>query len=258
MNYLLRLIKKVRVVAAVWVSLIFFLLGQAMFVISKILIMFNVYDLKYSRGLKEEIYIASQNFKLLLAPSIRSAYFGGFPYQSLEYPQLFGDRATLRRLEEYGLLGSISTEHSVLDLGCAEGFLGIKISQLTGANVLNVEHSQVAVNRGMNLISFLKLTNVKYALLDLRSFESQNKFDRILAMAAYKTDDGGVEMNLNDYLKFLMNLLAVNGLIYFESHFESKDFEISFINVSKNVGLSIEDLRWVDSGNRLYAVLKQS
>jgi hypothetical protein len=257
MNHLLKLIKKIRVALSVWLSLLFYLGGQLMFLISNIFVKLNVYDAKYSRGLKTEFYVFLQNLKLLWAPNLKSAYFGGFPYQSLEYPQIFGDRATLRRLEEYGLLGSIDRAHTVVDLGCAEGFLGIKISQLTGATVLNVEHSQVAVKRGLKLIQSLGLKNVQYALIDLRTFESSAKFDRILAMAAYKTDDGGVEMNLIDYLKFLMSLLQVNGLIYFESHFESEDFEAAFLSATKSIGLSVEELRWVDSGNRLYAVLKQ-
>jgi SAM-dependent methyltransferase len=197
---MLNFLKGLRVVVFLQIALGFFLIGQLLLLVSKWIITLTYYNSNYKRGLKEDFYLMLMNLKFLIAPKIASKYFAGFPYQSLEYPLMFGDRAILRRLEEYGILGSISKEHTVLDLGCAEGFMGIKISQLTGASVLNVEHNEVAVKRGLSLIKFLKLSNVQYLLRDLRSFEPQNKFDRILAMAAYATDDGGIQMTLFEYL----------------------------------------------------------
>ena len=231
--------------------------GQLLLLISKWIITLTYYNSNYKRGLKEDFYLMFMNLKLLIAPKIASVYFAGFPYQSLEYPLMFGGRAILRRLEEYGILGSISKEHTVLDLGCAEGFIGIKISQLTGASVLNIEHNEVAVKRGLSLIRFLKLSNVQFLLRDLRSFETHNKFDRILAMAAYMTDDGGIQMTLFDYFSYLNGLLADKGLIYFESHWESHNFENDFTTAVNASGLAIQEIKWVDSGNRLFAVLKR-
>jgi SAM-dependent methyltransferase len=254
---MLNLLKRIRAVIFLWIALGFFLIGQLLLLISKWIITLTYYNSNYKRGLKEDFYLLFMNLKLLVAPKIASAYFAGFPYQSLEYPLMFGDRAILRRLEEYGILGSISKEHTVLDLGCAEGFIGIKISQLTGASVLNVDHSEVAVKRGLSLIRFLKLSNVQYLLCDLRSFEPQNKFDRILAMAAYATDDGGIQMTLFEYFSYLNGLLANKGLIYFESHWESHNFEKDLITAVNASGLAIQEIKWVDSGNRLFAVLKR-
>jgi len=255
---MLNFFRKLQVMLFLWIALVFFLVGQFWLLISKWIISRTYNKSNYKIGLKEDLYFMLQNLKLLSAPRIGNPYFAGFPYQSSEYPLLFGDRSTLRRLEEYGILGSISKEHYVLDLGCAEGFMGIKISQLTGASVVNVEHNEVSVKRGLSMIRFLKLSNVKYLLCDLRTFESQNKFDRIIAMAAYMTDDGGIQMNLSEYFSYLTSLLAENGLIYFESHFESHDFEVDFITVVNKIGLIVQETKWVDSGNRLFAVLKKS
>ena len=258
MRSILNFFKNIKVIVFLWIALVFFLIGQLLLLISKWIISRTYYNSNYERGLKEDLYLVLQNLKLLTAPRIGNVYFAGFPYQSSEYPLLFGDRSILRRLEEYGILGSISKEHNVLDLGCAEGFMGIKISQLTGASVVNVEHNEVAVKRGLSMIRFLKLSNVKYLLCDLRSFESQNKFDRIIAMAAYMTDDGGIKISLIEYFSYLTSLLAENGLIYFESHIESHDFEVDLITTVTAIGLIIQESKWVDSGNRLFAVLKKS
>ena len=254
---MLNFLKGLRVVVFLQIALGFFLIGQLLLLVSKWIITLTYYNSNYKRGLKEDFYLMLMNLKFLIAPKIASKYFAGFPYQSLEYPLMFGDRAILRRLEEYGILGSISKEHTVLDLGCAEGFMGIKISQLTGASVLNVEHNEVAVKRGLSLIKFLKLSNVQYLLRDLRSFEPQNKFDRILAMAAYATDDGGIQMTLFEYFSYLNSLLADKGLIYFESHWESHNFENDLTTAVNASGLAIQEIKWVDSGNRLFAVLKR-
>ena len=241
---------------ALRVSLIIFVIGSLLLLVSRLLNNIFYYSHKYKTDIKESLSLVFWNLKLLLAKSSK-IYFTGLPYQSLEHPLIFGDRPTFKRLEEYGILSSISKQNSVLDLGCAEGFLGITISRLTGASVLNIDHNQEAVRQGLNLVRVLNLTSVRYFVGDIRSFSSKNKFDRILAMAAYKTDDGGIHMNLQEYLFRIKKLLTKNGLIYFESHWETQEFETHFVSTVSIAGLVVKELKWVDSGNRLFAVISK-
>jgi SAM-dependent methyltransferase len=239
---------------ALRVSLIIFIIGQLLLLASRYLINVCYYNSKYKTNIRESFFLVCWNLKLLLQKG-KKIYFTGLPYQSLEHPLIFGDRPTFKRLEEYGILSSISKEHRVLDLGCAEGFLGITIFRLTGATVLNVDHNQQAVRQGLNLVRVLNLTGVRYFVSDIRSFSSKSLFDRILAMAAYKTDDGGIHMNLQEYLFTISKLLKKNGLIYFESHWETQKFETHFVSTVSILGLVVKELKWVDSGNRLFAVI---
>lgn len=61
-----------------------------------------------------------------LVRKIRSAskvYFGGLPYQSLDFMGIFGDRSSEDRFDEYGLDSYVNKEDVILDLGCSQGFL---------------------------------------------------------------------------------------------------------------------------------------
>ncbi len=238
-------------------SLVFYLVAHAFFILSEYIKLRAVYARNSSASFRQELWSIRENLRLFREIRLSRPYFAGLPYQALQLPKLFGDREIETRLREYQIWGYFDEKTNVIDLGSAEGFLGIKISELTGARVTCVDHDHSALQRGFRLAQALKVNSVSFICEDISEFQSDTQFDVVLAMAAYKTDDGGLDFELREYFNFLTSLLTKHGVCIFESHFHDGNLEDILKEISQNFNLEIIKMYRTDNDNRVFAVLKK-
>lgn len=164
-----------------------------------------------------ERYLLSKSIAKLR--DVNSVYFQGFPYQSLGILNIFGDRGSEDRFNEYRLINYIKPDDRILDLGCNTGFLLLYTCLLTRSNGLGVDHDKNAIEIGQITSKLLKMEKeVKFKCEDISSFSSEQKFNCIFSMATYWTDDKGYRVDLYSHLERISHLVDTNGLVFFETH----------------------------------------
>lgn len=164
-----------------------------------------------------ERYILNKSIAKLKDSS--NVYFQGYPYQSLGILNIFGDRETEDRFNEYRLIKYVKPDDNILDLGCNTGFLLLYTCMLTRSNGLGVDHNKKAIEIGQKATKLLKLENqIEFKCEDISSFSIKQKYNCVFSMATYWTDDKGYRVDLFSHLERISHLLDNKGLVFFETH----------------------------------------
>lgn len=143
-------------------------------------------------------------------------YGAGYLYQSFPRIGLRGFRQTEVRVDQMAITDAI-TGHSVLEIGCNSGFLSLTLAPSASR--------YVAFDNNPFLIEIARLTqttigdaSVEFSIDSVETFDTSEKFDIVLSFANHSTWDGNMKMPLESYFSKLHNLMATNGILFFESH----------------------------------------
>lgn len=172
----------------------------------------------YDKKTEEEKEICKKLVKHIYKElNISNADFGGvIPYQSLELIGLEGRRPTTYRVLRYGLNDILSSDMTVLDIGCNTGFIDItiadKVKKITG-----IEYDSNLASICRYVSEELNINNYNVENQEFSNwYKSHNnkKYDAVLSFAIHHW----LNINSIDYSNIIDNLLNDNGYLWLESH----------------------------------------
>ncbi len=230
------------------------------------------YSIDYSKKDKVEHYIEDvidnaieipdylRNYRLEMInkyfESSHSFGGGGF-YQSSPLLGIRGTRNTEKRIREYGLLGFLSTDSEVLDIGSNVGFLDLEIASNV-KSITGLEYSDSLVEIGNDTVKALGMKNVNFIRADYKEWQKSNthQYDVVMSFAVH----GWLEVKPEEYAIQLYKMLKKQGILLFESQQLSTDklFE-AFLEVMQQCFVTIKKGLLKDDGvtDRMFAVLKK-
>lgn len=154
----------------------------------------------------------------------RSQKFGGFTlYQSFPPLSLPGLRDTKKRLLMYRFDEFTDIGSSVLDIGSNMGFVASMLAS-NGYHVRGVEFNPRLHFISTQLAQHLNLKNVYFENASFLEWDTDEKFDVILALAVHKW----IDMPIDAFVERVCKLLSPGGVVFFESNNHSisaQDFE---------------------------------
>lgn len=137
-----------------------------------------------------------------------------FPdYQVLDGPRNpdgpLRNRPTLPRIQDYGLLGLVRPDSSVLDIGCNAGLFGYCLSPSIG-RYLGIDHAAESIR----LARAQAPPNCTFVCQSFRDFSVTERFDLVLCLAVHAY----FAVPMEDAASKLAALLAPNGSLILEGH----------------------------------------
>jgi SAM-dependent methyltransferase len=98
----------------------------------------------------------------------------------------------------------------VLEIGCADGSNAIAIGHyLPGTEVVGIDISREAIERGRATLKRLRLTNVELYAVDLREFQPRRAFDYVLCHGLWSWVDASTRSSL---LRLIRSVLTPEGV----------------------------------------------
>lgn len=147
------------------------------------------------------------------------SYFDGYPYQAFSTLGIFGERSTEERYKQYRIDSYLDSSHSVLDLGCNCGFMGIYTSYRKGCSVTGIDINPYAIEIGKRCVEFLDLNEkVNLRAVTVQDLDKSKKYNALFSFATHWTDDKNYRVPLENHFKMIHDLLEHEGLLFFESH----------------------------------------
>lgn len=152
-------------------------------------------------------------------------YTGGYYYQGWDDIGIRGIRETNQRFADYGLASLLSAKMNVLDIGCNNGFLALKVAQFSG-HVDAIEFNPFLVAIGRDVQGFLGIENIDFIVGDFAQFNPGKRYDLIMSLANHQTGDANLNLAFRNHMERLYALLNDEGLVVLESHIsEARDPE---------------------------------
>jgi hypothetical protein len=145
-------------------------------------------------------------------------------YQSYERIGFVGRRWSVeRRLAEYGLDQLVRAESSVLDIGCHCGFFTVEFA-LSCRLAHGIEPNPILNTIAMITAEYLGVANrVRFFDCTFEEFETDLRYDLVLSLAAFYTQDGRERSPADHYFSKINRLLSKQGQLFFESTSYTKD-----------------------------------
>lgn len=134
-------------------------------------------------------------------------------YQSYEPLDIIGQRSTEDRFDQYKIKTILKPDFKVLDIGCNCGFFSLYVARYVKL-VHGVEPNKALVEAGKIVSDYLKLDKCKFIRKGFSGFQSKQKYDLVLSLAAHKW----VKMPLAGYIDKIKSHLEPKGYLFIESH----------------------------------------
>ncbi len=142
------------------------------------------------------------------------------PYQRYDRIRFEGLRWTPeKRIEDAGITRFVPAGGAVLDIGCNSGFLAIELAVAHGAGMVYGIEPNPWLVRVADLVAEHLGVKEKSRFIDCRfdEFREDVKFDTVLSLAAFYTQDGREREDAVVYFGRCRELLKKNGHIVYES-----------------------------------------
>lgn len=150
-------------------------------------------------------------------------YTGGYYYQGWDAIGIRGIRETNQRFKDYDLSSLLTAKMNVLDIGCNNGFLALKVAQSSG-HVDAIEFNPFLVAIGRDVQKFLGIENIDFIVGDFAQFNPDKRYDLIMSLANHQTGDANLNLAFRNHMERLWALLNDEGLVVLESHIsEARD-----------------------------------
>ena len=187
-------------------------------------------------------------------------YFYGYPYQSLNIANVFGDRICDYRFDEYELSKFVSSSDRVLDVGCNCGFMALLASYRTGCSSVGIDVNRYMIEIGQLTSKFLKIDDItELNCQRIQDYHPDILFNVVFSFATHWTDDSNYRVGLRSHLERMVSYLEVGGVLLFESHcndLESEEF-YRVVEESKDIFDFDGCYKKTDSGSREFYVMKK-
>lgn len=190
-------------------------------------------------------------------------YTGGYYYQGWDDIGIRGIRETNQRFKDYDLSSLLTAKMSVLDIGCNNGFLALKVAQFSG-QVDAIEFNPFLVAIGRDVQKFLGIENIDFIVGDFAQFNPGKRYDLIMSLANHQTGDANLNLAFRNHMERLWALLNDEGLVVLESHI-SEAHDPEFLVQMKELGdifsivreSIISQYKIIYIGDRLLFVLRK-
>ena len=136
----------------------------------------------------------------------------------------------LHRIETYSLKSFISTEDSILDIGCAEGMFCIHLAKLAKSTT-GIDPIASHIETAKHYTQKYNLTNCNWIQQDFVTFCQNNnqQFNVVMCFAAHSyiigthkrchwNDDKKMIISYEEFVNYMIQLTAPNGFIIIEGH----------------------------------------
>ncbi|RCK26735.1 hypothetical protein TH8_08485 [Thalassospira profundimaris] len=187
-------------------------------------------------------------------------YFYGYPYQSLNIANVFGDRVCDYRFDEYELSKFISPSDRVLDVGCNCGFMALLASYRTGCFSVGLDINPYMIEIGQLTSEFLRIQDItELYCKKIQDYYPGILFNVVFSFATHWTDDQNYRVSLRSHLERMASYLEVGGVLLFESHCNdigSEDF-YKVVEGARDIFDFNGCYKKTDSGSREYYVMKK-
>ena len=146
------------------------------------------------------------------------------PYQSYERIQFEGLRWSVeKRIREYGLSQYFNSEKAILDIGSNFGFFVCEFA-MHCLVVHGVEPTSHLNAIGRAVAKYLGISNrTQFFNTTFDSFKAPTKYDTVLSLASFYTQDGRERSSSEHYFEKIAHLLNPKGQIFYESTSYTKD-----------------------------------
>ncbi len=148
----------------------------------------------------------------------KGSYNFDTPYQTYERIDYIGRRWSVeKRIEEYGLDSLCQANSKILDIGSNFGFFTVELA-IRCELAHGVEWNPYLNRIGRLTAEHLGLTDeAVFFNSTFDDFVSDIKYDLILSMASFYTEDGKERVSSNEYFRKVRGLLSSKGHLFYES-----------------------------------------
>lgn len=147
------------------------------------------------------------------------AYFYGYLYQALGILNIYGERPTEERFDDYQLRDVINKDDRILDMGCNAGFMAIITCYRTGAHVDGLDINPYMIEVGEVVAQYLRLSSrVKLSAERIQDFKAELPYDVVFSFATHWTDDEQYRVSYREHFDRIADYLKPGGILVFESH----------------------------------------
>ena len=139
-------------------------------------------------------------------------------YQTHPKLNISGVRPTISRLNNYKLFDYINNHSVVLDIGCNTGFVSSYLSGFV-KSIDAVEYNQEVFSIACKTIDYLSINNINLFNMDIKEFQSTEKYDLVMSFAIHRW----VGLGIIEYLRLLESYKKEKGFVIIESHPDDVD-----------------------------------
>jgi len=179
-------------------------------------------------------------------------YSFGYPYQALNTLGVFGARSTEDRWATYDLSKYITTEQTILDIGCNCGFMSLYAVYRTGCKADAIDINPFMLNIGRHCAEMLRVDDhIRFICSDFAMYQEERQYGVVFSFAAHHTEDKRHRPDLPAYFERIHRLLLPGGLLIFESHgYDANNPEFQQRIRSMGDLFDIQEHRLLFGGNR--------
>ncbi len=184
-------------------------------------------------------------------------------YQGFDEIKIDGWRPSEKRFERYNITNYLSKTKYALDIGCNCGFFAMVVSRYVN-NIDGVEINPYLVAIANDTKEFLKVENARFFISSFEEYKTDKKYDVIFSLANDETIDGNTKFTFKEYISKIIQLLANDGYLIFESQatdaYNSKRFEPKFELLKKHFEIVENRIVYseypVNVPDRIFLILK--
>lgn len=137
-------------------------------------------------------------------------------YQGFEEIDIDGWRPTEKRFKEYDIEKYLSTDITVLDIGCNCGFFSLYSARFV-KQIDGVEINPYLIAIANDVKEYLHQTNAYFFANSFEDYNTDKTYNVIYSFANDSTIDKNTKFNFEEYIEKINSLLKMNGFLIFES-----------------------------------------